>query len=242
MRNKGTYFLLISCFFISVNSIAQIKKDTLKILFVGNSYTYFESMPQMVSQISGNTKTKLITRKSTVGGAKLSQHWRGVRGLKTKEIIQKGTFDIVVLQDHSMMALNAPDSLRKYAKLFSDFIKKHNVTPYFYLTWARKSTPKRQAEITKVYTEIANTNNAVLVPVGEAWALAQKSRPSIQLYHSDGSHPSKLGAYLTASVFVAVLSKEVPKSDGENDKNPISIATSELLFSKKIATSFILKK
>jgi len=72
---------------------AQAESDTLKILFVGNSYTVSGNLPQIVSIISDSIETKLVTRKSTIGGAKLHEHWHGDRGLKTKELIQKGDFE-----------------------------------------------------------------------------------------------------------------------------------------------------
>lgn len=104
---------------------AQIKKDTLRVLFVGNSYTYFENLAQVVSAISDSTQTKLITKKSTIGGAHLCEHWHGKRGLKTKEIIKKGKFNIVLLQEYSLEAIEAPDSASKYMKLFSQFIREN---------------------------------------------------------------------------------------------------------------------
>ena len=48
------------------------------------------------------------------------------------------------------------------------------------------------------------------VKVGEAWSLAQKLRPNVNLYWSDGSHQSSLGAFLAACVFVGTFSKELP--------------------------------
>jgi hypothetical protein len=54
----------------------------------------------------------------------LSDHWHGSKGLKTKEIIKKGKFDIVVLQEQSMGTIINPDSVLKYTKFFCNFIKK----------------------------------------------------------------------------------------------------------------------
>src|SRR5665648_133272 len=120
------------------SSSAQVKRDTLKVLFVGNSYTYVQNLPQIVSIISDSTKTKLVTRKSTVGGAFLSEHWFGKRGLKTKEIITKGKFDIVILQENSMGTIQQPDSTIKYAKLLCGLIKASGAKPCLYMTWARE--------------------------------------------------------------------------------------------------------
>jgi hypothetical protein len=202
--------LLLLMIFFESSVHAQAKKDTIKVLFVGNSYTYVQNLPQLVSIMSDSTNTKLITRKSTVGGAFLSEHWFSKRGLKTKEIISKGHFDAVILQENSMGTINQPDSTIKYAKLLCGLIRKSGAKPYLYLTWAREKVPQYQDEITKAYVEIAKENGAVLVPVGEAWELAKQLRPTIELYNADGSHPSNLGAILSAYVFVGVLTSEVP--------------------------------
>ena len=40
--------------------------------------------------------------------------------------------------------------------------------------------------------------------------MAQDTRPTAELYSSDGSHPSNLGTLLTAFVFVRSITGEVP--------------------------------
>jgi hypothetical protein len=191
-------------------SFAQIPIDSLKVLFVGNSYTYVENMPQIVSLISEQTDTKLITKKSTKGGATLSQHWRGARGFKTKELIESGKFDVVVLQDQSMATIEQADSVLYYGQLFCDLIKDSGAKPYFYQTWAREKVPQYQETISKVYAEIASKNTAGVVRIGDVWEEAKKLRPGIELYAPDGSHQSDLGAFLTACTFVATITGELP--------------------------------
>lgn len=214
MKKRTLKITLILLFFLSLTSIAQEKKDSIQILFVGNSYTYFENMPQIVSLISANTKTKLVTKKSVVGGSKLSEHWLGKRGLKTQELIKNGNFDIVVLQDHSMAAIKEPDSLFKYSKLLCDLIKENGAKPYLYMTWAREKVPQYQEIIHEVYAKAAVQNDAILVPVGDAWKLARELRPTIKLYDEDGSHPNKLGAFLTACTFAGTILEKVPDDLG----------------------------
>lgn len=147
---------------------------------------------------------------STAGGAKLSEHWRGEKGLKTREMIKSGQFDIVVLQEYSMGTISEPDSVSKYSKLLCDLIKEHGAKPYLFLTWTRENAPQYQETIDRVYLQVAGENDAVVVPVGRAWELARQERPGIELYDPDGSHPSKLGSYLTACVFVGAILEEIP--------------------------------
>lgn len=190
--------------------IAQDTLDTLKVLFAGNSYTHFSNMPHLVSLISDSTNTKLITTKSVAGGVRLSEHWRGEKNLKTMDLIKTGKFDVVVLQEQSMGTIEQADSFAIYAQKLCTFIEENGAKPCFYETWAREKVPQYQETITREYTNAAKDNDALLATVGEAWALAQQLRPGIELFAPDGSHPSDLGAFLTACVFVATLTGEVP--------------------------------
>lgn len=212
LQMKFFRHLFITIIFLSGYSkcLAQAKKDSLRILFVGNSYTFVSNMPHLVSLISDNTNVKLITSKSTAGGATLSDHWNGTKGLKSKEAIRSGKYDIVVLQDHSMQTIRNKNEFLKYSKKLSDLAKAFGVKPYLYVTWARQKVPQYQEIITKAYKEASKKNDCELIMVGEAWKLARKLRPDIQLFMSDGSHQSDLGAFLTALVFVNNFSGEVP--------------------------------
>ena len=213
MSRKLLYgILILSCALLSVNSPAHELKDTLRVLFVGNSYTYFENLPQVVSILSETTGTVLLTRKVTAGGAKLSEHWRGARGLTSREEISNGNYDIVVLQEWSLGTVNEKDSAEYYLGLFSGLARDKGARPYYYLTWAREKSPEQQETISRVYRETTATNGAKVVPVGEAWALALAERPDFRLYFPDGSHPAELGTYLAACVFVAALTGELPDS------------------------------
>jgi hypothetical protein len=187
------------------------QQKELKVLFVGNSYTWGYNLAHIVSLISEETSTLLVTRKSVIGGADLGEHWKGGRELETKKIIAEGDFDIVVLQDFSMSAIHTPDSLLKYVKLFAEYNTGYGAQTYLFNTWTREKVPQYQAEIDALYQQAASENNATRVPVGSAWQLALELRPSVDLFTSDGSHPNELGTMLSASVFVRSLCGELPE-------------------------------
>ena len=210
LRIKRTLIVLVLLPFVCCT--AQADKKELKVLFVGNSYTYYENLPQIISIISDSMSTKIMTKKSVSGGSRLSDHWYSRKGLKTKELIKNGDFDIVVLQEQSMGALKQVDSLKKYMGLFSDYIRNAGATPYMYQTWAREKTPNKQLLINIVFKQVALENNSVVVPVGEAWQMAKKRKTGIVLYDSDGSHPARLGTFLTACVFVEKLLGHLPEN------------------------------
>lgn len=125
-------------------------------------------------------------------------------------MIAEGDFDVVVLQNFSMAAMNDPDTSLKYMGLFCEYIRSFGAAPYLFNTWAREKVPQFQDEIDDMYELAAWENSAINVPVGPAWELAMDLRPSVDLFTSDGSHPNELGCMLTASVFVRVICGELP--------------------------------
>lgn len=182
-----------------------------KVLFVGNSYTFVENMPHIVSAMAEEKGIPLIVQTSTAGGATLEDHWKGEKNLKTLQKIETGDFDAVILQDQSVRPILEPEKTINDIGLLCKYIRKNGAIPYLFLTWAREKIPQIQEELNKTYFQAAQNNNVKVVPVGPEWELARKLRPDIHLYSEDGSHPSKLGAYLSACLFFAILTDESPK-------------------------------
>lgn len=241
---KNTWILITIIFFscVSATNFETHKTETVSVayqfdsleipknvLFIGNSYTYFWNLPTCVELMAKSQKVDLKTRSSLSGGTNLGQHWRGERNLKSQEKVKSGNFDAMVLQDHSMRAIQHPDSLLYFGKQFCDLAKANNVKPYIYMTWARKWNPLMQSKITEKYLQLAKENDVQIVPVGLAWQKARELRPDLDLYDPDGSHPSTMGTYLTACVFYAVFTRKSPVGlphrlmDTDKDGDPLYI-------------------
>lgn len=188
-------------------------QDTLKVLFVGNSYVFMSDIPSLTSKISAGTNTYIIASSSTVGGAQLSNHWKEEGGLKTKQIIAEGAFDFVILQEQSMGTIQRPDEFFQYVKLFAKYCRKHGAEPALYQTWAREYAPNTQDQISKAYEQAAQTNEALLIPIGDVWAIIREQDPEIGLYLNDGSHQSAKGALLVACTMVKMLTNQLPESE-----------------------------
>ena len=203
--------ILVISIFISSQTFAQEKKDTVRVLLVGNSYIYYNNLAQMIGLITDSLDTKIICKKSTIGAATLGQHWNSERGLNTKKIIANNKFDIVVIQDNSMWPLEHKDSLLLYGNLFCQYIRANGAKPYLYNTWAREKTPQTQSKINEAYSELAKAQSAVNVEVGSSFELARKTIPTMNLFHPDGSHPSAVGTFLIALSFIKKITGTLPK-------------------------------
>lgn len=242
---KGLTILLL---FFAGSVLANVQRDTVRVLFIGNSYVYYNNLSQMIGLITDSMDTKIICRKSTVGGANLGEHWNGLRGLKSKAIIANNKFDIVVIQDNSMWPIQHKDSLEFYGKQFCNYIISNGSKPYLYSTWAREKTPETQVIISEAYKSLANKSNAIIVPVGDSWAIAREKNAAMNLFHTDGSHPSYLGTFLIALNFVKKITGTLPKNyatvynyydkDGETFRI-MQLTNSEIKFCVSVVNSVI---
>ncbi|OKH56108.1 hypothetical protein NIES2130_25615 [Scytonema sp. HK-05] len=194
---------------VDANAFRVSNEQPLRVLFIGNSYTYVNDLPWLTQQLSvsaGETRT-LETDMVTVGGATLKSHWERGEALRR---IQNERWDYVVLQEQSTLPITHPKVMYQYARLFDTQIKRVNARTVFYLTWARQNRPETQQILTDSYTRIARELRAKVAPVGLAWQKVQEENPKLDLYYPDQSHPSPIGSYVAACVFYATFYQKSP--------------------------------
>lgn len=201
------------------------QEEPEKVLFVGNSFTYFWNMPQMVEAMAKDQGVKLETSQSTVGGSNLSQHWNKEKDTQTRKILEEENFDYVVLQDHSMSTIESPERFTEYATKLIELVREKDAKPLLSMTWAYDSNPLMQETISNSYIELGQKTNVKVVPVGTLFMKAQEARPDLQMYFDD-KHPSSDGSYLIALIYYKYLTgnsvKDIPNrlitEDSEGDK------------------------
>ncbi len=197
----------------------------LKILFIGNSFTARNNVPEMIAEMAAARGHQLQHFMIQAGGASLRMHWN--KG-HAQEEIQRIKFDFVVLQEQSTLPIKNPKRTHENIKLFDEVIKLSGAKTVLYLTWAQQQAPKTQETITETYTSVGKEIGAIIVPVGIVWKnfLAQHKQPV--LHDKDMSHPSIAGSYLAACVFFGVFFNESPAGIS-NEIKGLSPAHAELL-------------
>jgi len=112
-------FLFLSLFFISTdsNSFAQAaeKKETLNVLFIGNSYTARHNLAQVVKKMAeaGNPSLTFNTTSVIYGGRRLVDHWNlGTQNYVKLHALTRGE------QEETIASLEkaAKDPKNRYAK------------------------------------------------------------------------------------------------------------------------------
>ena len=113
-------------------------KKPLRVLFIGNSYTFFNGgMGTLVQSLAAAVKDgrRLEYVEVTKGGQTLEGHW--AEGKASAEI-RKGGWDFVVLQEHSLRPLQDREKMYAYAKRFDAEIRRVGARTVFYETWAEE--------------------------------------------------------------------------------------------------------
>jgi hypothetical protein len=177
---------------------SQNKK--IRVLFVGNSFTYYNNLPQVVSAMAKSQDVIIDTKHSTVGGSSLENHWKSERGTQTRIMLELEKWDYVVFNNHSLSAINSPEKFLDYSKKFADLVRSKGAEPIFMMTWAYKSNPLMLPEIEKLHKELCEQTNTNFIPGGPLFASSLKYRADIELFHDD-IHPSSNGTYLLGLAF-----------------------------------------
>jgi hypothetical protein len=193
--------------------VEDAKTETpIRVLFLGNSYTYYNNLPDMVAYLSTVTPGRRIEAKSvTRGGATQQDLWNLTNAAET---LRAGSWDYVVLQEHSTLGqnyadakwyVNDPTGMHRWARIWHNEIQRKGAKTVFYLTWGRKARPEFQQNLNYAYAEIARELNAIIAPAGLAWKRVREVNPEIELFDPDGTHPAPAGTFLSACVFLETL-------------------------------------
>jgi hypothetical protein len=178
----------------------------LRVLFIGNSYTYYNNMPELVEAMgrSPESARPIQVKAVTEGGATLEKLW-SMRG--TRYAVTDSRWDAVVVQEQSTRPIRAPDLMQKTLTEIDATVRQSGARTLLYMTWSRRGVVDTQTAITEAYRSAAQTLTADLAPVGLAWHRSLAQYPHLDLYAADGSHPSPAGSYLAACVIYMALVK-----------------------------------
>lgn len=197
-----------------------------KILFVGNSYTFYNNFTTMFVNI-----IDAENRKSDV--YELSQLYYTLQrfadpedrtGMKLDKALDAIKWDIVIFQEDTSMALSsaAEEKMYPYARILDEKVKSIGGQTAFLMTWAPKdgiqSGLKKygredvQSQLADSYMTIADELDSLLIPVGIGFMRCADEYPEIELWDADGVHPSLAGTYLAACTTYALLYQESPEN------------------------------
>lgn len=194
----------------------------LNILFLGNSFTANNLLPNIVRDMANIMGDTLITDYNAPGGYTFNQHSTDINTIGKLTI---GTWNYVVLQEQSQLP-SFPDAdvatdVYPYAKKLDSMVHALNKCgrTVFFQTWGyRNGDPSNCPSFPPLctfsgmdsmlrlrYEIMADSNNAYLAPVGTVFKEIRNMFPGINLYDFDDKHPSAAGSYAAALTFYSLL-------------------------------------
>ena len=168
----------------------------LKVLFIGNSHTYFNDMPGMFLNLCREHNIEAHVTMLCKGGMGLDWH---MHEPQTRFNIACGGYDYVVLQ-HTAHSMGDFDLMHLGARTLVKWIKEAGATPVFYQTWAKKGDEAFQPFMSGVYDLLGRELKCPVAPVGNVWQQHRIDHPDEELYFTDGQHASVQGSALAARV------------------------------------------
>lgn len=223
---RSALCLLITVFFSVTLKQTELHAQT-RVLFIGNSYTAANNLPQLFVNLSASMGDSVQTAMNTPGGYTFQLHSSDAN---TLSLIHSQPWDFVVLQEQSQRPSFPPAQVAvevlPYARQLDSLILLNNPCSetVFYMTWGRKygdasncaawppvcTFSGMQQQLRQAYLQMGDDNNALVAPCGMAWQESWTTDSSINLWIGDNSHPSLEGSYLTACVFYATIFRKSP--------------------------------
>jgi PKD repeat protein len=239
-KNNLFVALFSLCFCISQCDL----NAQLKVLFLGNSYTGVNNLPQLVHDVALSAGDTLIFDSNAPGGYTLMDH---SIDLTSQSKIMAGGWNYVVIQGQSQEPVIATNQFNNGGSALYSQIRQYNTCAVImpYMTWGRKNGDastcpnyplmctyqKMDSTLKEQYLSLTAVINGEVSPVSVVWKYLRQNYPGINLYQSDDSHPSAEGSFAAACCFYTSLFKKDPtlitynfglnSTDASNIKNAV---------------------
>ena len=180
----------------SLGMAPEAPEGSVKVLFIGNSLTYQNDLPQTIAQLALSAGLPecycvAIARPDFA----LEDHYDFGDAVRA---LQKESWDYVVMQQGPSALPSSRANLIQWAGLFGDMIDENGAQAIMYGVWPEYDRSSEFPNVTESYRQAADAIGALFAPAGEAWLNAWAQDSTLPLYASDDFHPSTMGTYLAA--------------------------------------------
>jgi hypothetical protein len=185
---------------------AYTSGQTVRILFVGNSLTYYNAMPNMVVEIFRESEPRLEIHSDLLaqGGATIRSHLEV--GAVQRELGAKH-YDVVVFQELGGFpecpsefrgCADSPKAIGELASLIRD----SGARPIWFSTW--QSSRELQAKLSRGAKSLAEKLQLEVADAGAVLTRYEDLIPGTLLLMPDG-HPQPLGSWIIAEVIASAI-------------------------------------
>ncbi|MAD96677.1 MAG: hypothetical protein CMB99_05045 [Flavobacteriaceae bacterium] len=166
-----------------------------EILFVGNSLTYSNDLPKIVEEIAEEFEKNLNTEALCYPNYAIIDH---LNEGKLQILLQNKRFDYLIVQQGPSSQGEGKKMLIEDGQKLKAICDQYNIRMAYFMVWTSKAWYQTMDQVIDNHRIAAKENKALLFPVGRVWKAFREKSPSINLYASDGFHPSSTGSFLAA--------------------------------------------
>lgn len=195
------------------------KNEKYNFLFIGNSYTHYNDMPEQIfAKILKAAGYKATVTRITKGGWYLIDSAKSTDevGSKVESALKLRDYDYIVLQEQSTCPAAMPAKFYTGVRNLVEKVRADGATPILYGTWGRKeghSVLKNNGwtnesmtwMISAAYEAIGAELGVDVAYAGLAFYDVYTNNKNINLYDEDLTHPNATGSYLAAMTIFAKI-------------------------------------
>lgn len=207
--------LLLTVLLISLNGCAgDSGEDTFSgceavaaetdysILFIGNSLTFTNNLPELVTSKASEMEITLATKMIAYPNYALEDHWNDG---DIQQLIACGIYDFVIIQQGPSSQAEGRASLLEYGGKIAELCNANGAELAFFMVWPALANYNTFPGVIANYTDAAEATSAILCPVGRVWKEYFDKTSDYSYYGPDNFHPSREGSLVAAEVILASL-------------------------------------
>lgn len=237
-------------------SDAENVEKTYKILFIGNSHTYYNDMPEMFKSLANADGINCEVSSITASSYKLSKFAdkSNEYGKQVYDALTNASWDYVVLQENREILVENVHKAEKAVKTLSSLVKNAGAKMIIYATQPNNIGSTFTVNSTSLYLtdlqieqiltrnnfKIANEYNGLVATSGTNFMRVLQDYPEISMYKSDNLHPTVAGSYLAACTIYHTVFNQSPYDNGFLPESEYD--TDELLSELSIDDALILQQ
>ena len=143
----------------------------MRVLFIGNSHTYYNDMPQMFAEICREKQKEVEVTMLAHGGKGWDFH---VEEPEARFNILYGGYDAVVLQ-HTAHPMGDLEVMHESGKKLIEWVRQAGARPILYMTWTTKADGEQaQEKMGSAYRRLQQETGCELAPVGITESIRRK--------------------------------------------------------------------
>ena len=180
----------------------------MKVLFIGNSHTYYNDMPQIFADMCKERGKDVEVAMQAHPG--VTYGWHFGQHTELRFALIHGNFDYVVMQQAAHSPCPAKEETLTDGKKIIELARANGVTPIQTMPWAEKRDPDHQKGMYDIYNTLSEETGIKLTVAGNVFEEVFYNYPDIDLYWKDGEHASPYGSYVIAmAAYAAIFGESV---------------------------------